>query len=57
LCRKDNFRKIDLLVNEENERAIKLYEKYGFVKEGLLSRDIQIDGVFYSSYHMGLKLD
>lgn len=57
LCRKDNFRKIDLLVNEENERAIKLYEKYGFIKEGLLSRDIQIDGVFYSSYHMGLKLD
>lgn len=57
LCRKDDFRKIDLLVNEENKRAIKLYEKYGFIKEGLLSRDIQIDGVFYSSYHMGLKLD
>ena len=57
LCRKNSFRKIDLIVYENNERAIKLYEKLGFVKEGLLTRDVLIDGVFYSSYHMGLKID
>ena len=57
LCRTNNFRKIDLIVCENNKRAIKLYEKYGFKKEGLLSRDALIDGVFYNSFHMGLKLD
>jgi len=57
LCKENSFRKIDLLVYENNERAIKLYKKFGFVKEGLLTRDVLIDGVFYSSYHMGLKID
>ncbi len=57
LCKEKNFKKIDLLVYENNEKAIKLYEKFGFIKEGLLSRDVLIEGNFYSSYHMGLKID
>ncbi len=57
LCKENNFRKVDLLVYENNEKAIKLYEKFGFIKEGLLSRDVFIEGTFYSSYHMGLKID
>ncbi len=57
LCKKNNFKKVDLLVYENNEKAIKLYEKFGFIKEGLLSRDVLIEGTFYSSYHMGLKID
>lgn len=49
-------RKINLLVREDNIRAIKLYEKHGFVREGLLSRDFYINDKFYSSVQMGLEI-
>lgn len=57
ICKTNKIRKIDLIVYENNDKAISLYEKFGFEKEGLLTRDAFIDGKFYSSYHMGLKLD
>ncbi|GJG92700.1 N-acetyltransferase [Clostridioides difficile] len=49
-------RKINLLVREDNTRALKLYEKHGFVREGLLSRDFYINDKFYSSIQMGLEI-
>jgi len=37
------IRKINLKVRLDNERAIKLYERFGFVNEGLISRESFFD--------------
>lgn len=50
-------RKVNLLTRADNEKAISLYEKYGFVREGIISRDICIHGVFYDSVSMGLPIN
>lgn len=50
-------RKINLRVRSDNERGIKLYTKMGFVKEGLLTRDMHTNGKFYDSLQMGLQID
>ncbi|GAY76594.1 GNAT family N-acetyltransferase [Sporolactobacillus inulinus] len=51
------IRKINLMARSDNIRAIKLYESFGFVQDGLITRDLLIDGVFYSAVHMGLLVD
>ena len=51
------IRKMDLLTRADNEKAMKLYEKYGLKKEGILTRDMCINGVFYDSVSMGLPID
>ncbi len=51
------IKKIDLLTRVDNEKAVKLYEKYGFKKEGVLTRDMCIRGQFYDSFTMGLQID
>lgn len=51
------IRKINLQVRIDNEKAIKLYLKHGFEKEGIITRDLCIDGILYDSFSMGLKLD
>ncbi|QEK13126.1 GNAT family N-acetyltransferase [Crassaminicella thermophila] len=51
------IRKMNLRVRTDNENAIKLYEKYGFKKEGILKRDFYINGIFYDSISMGLLID
>ncbi len=48
--------KLDLQVRTDNERAIRLYERKGFVIEGLLTRQMYIDGVYFDHYWMGLTL-
>ncbi|QUH19493.1 GNAT family N-acetyltransferase [Alkaliphilus sp. B6464] len=53
----DTVKKINLRVRVDNEGAIKLYKKYGFKKEGILTRDFYIDGRFYDSMNMGLIID
>jgi RimJ/RimL family protein N-acetyltransferase len=50
-------KKISLLVREDNERGIKLYEKFGFEREGLLKKDIWVHGVYHSTITMGLYID
>jgi RimJ/RimL family protein N-acetyltransferase len=50
-------RKINLRVRTDNERAIRLYERLGFVHEGLATRDMLIDGRFHDSLLMGLAID
>lgn len=50
-------KKINLLVREDNIRGIKLYEKFGFEKEGLLKKDICVNGVYYNTIAMGLYID
>ncbi len=50
------IRKINLRVRSDNERAIALYERHGFVREGTLRRDMRVDGVFFDNHCMGLEL-
>ena len=51
------IRKINLAVRNDNIGAIKLYEKFGFLKEGINSRSLQINEKFYDAKMMGLKID
>lgn len=49
-------KKVNLLVREDNERGINLYEKFGFEREGLLKNDICVNGVYYNTITMGLYI-
>jgi len=51
------IRKINLTVRNDNIGAIKLYEQFGFLKEGLNTRTLQINEKFYDAIMMGLKID
>ena len=51
------IRKLNLTVSADNESAIQLYKNKGFEMEGRISRDIQLDGVFYDTFKMGLLID
>ncbi|MDA8441757.1 MAG: GNAT family protein [Peptococcaceae bacterium] len=51
------IRKLNLRVRSDNISAVRLYNKFGFVQEGLISREFFISGTFYDSIHMGLNLD
>lgn len=48
--------KINLKVREDNEKAIMLYESLGFVKEGLLLKDMKINGSFVNCFFMGKSI-
>ncbi len=50
----NDIKKITLNVLETNEKAIKLYEKLGFEKEGILKKDkLLSDGKYYNTIIMG----
>jgi ribosomal protein S18 acetylase RimI-like enzyme len=46
--------RIELEVRADNTRAIKLYEKFGFIQEALKSRAMRFDGVYYDAIQMSL---
>lgn len=48
--------KLDLEVREDNPNAIKLYEKVGFVKEGLIRNGINDLGHYVNLVQMGIVL-
>ncbi len=51
------IRKVNLRVRTDNLRAINLYKQMGFQEEGRITRDFQVDGVFYDSLTMGYPID
>lgn len=48
--------KINLRVRTDNARAIRLYERKGFVHEGTISREVYVRGEYHAHHHMGLEL-
>lgn len=55
--RTGTIRKLNLRVRADNENAIKLYKSLGFIEQGVITREFQMDGVFYDSIFMGLEID
>jgi len=51
------IRKVNLRVRTDNEHAIQLYKKLGFVEEGIITREFLINGCFYDTMAMGLQID
>lgn len=51
------IRKLDLRVRSDNLGAIRLYERLGWKVEGLITRDLCIDGVFHDALYMGRHVD
>jgi RimJ/RimL family protein N-acetyltransferase len=48
--------KMNLRARADNERAIELYCKLGFIEEGVITQDMLIDGVFYDCIIMGRQV-
>lgn len=49
--------KLELLVHQDNHPAIKLYNKLGFFREGLMKRHFKINDKYYDGIRMGLLVD
>ena len=48
--------KINLRVRTDNQRALALYERKGFVIEGRIRKQILLEGKYYDRHWMGLEL-
>jgi RimJ/RimL family protein N-acetyltransferase len=44
--------RLELMVNYNNERAIRLYEKFGFEREGVKRHALRIDGHYIDAFYM-----
>jgi UDP-4-amino-4,6-dideoxy-N-acetyl-beta-L-altrosamine N-acetyltransferase len=49
-----NLNKISLTVFENNQRAIRCYEKCGFTREGVMREDLFRDGKFHDTLFMSI---
>lgn len=52
-----NLHKIWLKVLTDNKAAVKLYEKMGFINEGILRKDIYIHGIYHDLFVMSILQD
>ena len=50
---KHNISRLELTVMTHNLNAIKLYEKVGFIKEGVKKNSLLVDGNYVDEYYMG----
>ncbi|MBM7048164.1 MULTISPECIES: GNAT family N-acetyltransferase [Rhizobium] len=53
-ARNVGIERVELSVHADNSRAIALYERVGFVREGLARRSVCIDGRYKDAIHMAL---
>jgi RimJ/RimL family protein N-acetyltransferase len=53
-ARDRGFHRVELHVHADNPRAIALYEKVGFVREGVARDAVRIDGRFVDSIGMAV---
>ena len=53
-ARKDGFVRIELFVHADNARAITLYDKVGFVREGVQRDAVYIDGEYRDAIMMAI---
>ena len=51
-ARDAGIERVELSVHADNDRAIALYEKVGFVREGLARNSVRIDGRYKDAIHM-----
>ncbi len=56
-ARASGFICVELSVHADNTRAMALYEKIGFIREGVQRRSVLIDGRFIDTVNMALMLD
>ena len=47
--------KLELEVRSDNNRAIKLYKKFGFKIEGEIAQYFHVNDISYSGYMMGIE--
>ncbi|MFH1832236.1 MAG: GNAT family N-acetyltransferase [bacterium] len=53
-AKNNSITKLQLTVHTNNERAIGLYKKFGFVIEGTLTQTVKIDSTYFDTHIMGL---
>ena len=51
------IRKINLSVRTDNSGAIVLYKSFGFEQQGVMTREMLIDGIFIDTIEMGKNID
>jgi RimJ/RimL family protein N-acetyltransferase len=51
-ARSKELHRLELVVNNNNERAIRLYEKFGFEKEAVKRHALWIDGHYVDAFYM-----
>jgi ribosomal protein S18 acetylase RimI-like enzyme len=54
MARATGLTRIELTVREQNARAIELYERLGFVREGVKRNAVRVDGDYENLICMGL---
>ncbi|WP_112605391.1 GNAT family N-acetyltransferase [Rhizobium sp. WW22] len=51
-ARDAGIERVELSVHADNSRAVALYEKVGFIREGLARNSVRIDGRYKDAIHM-----
>jgi len=46
--KEDGYKRVDLTVNADNQKAIALFRKFGFSEEGTLKKNTRKNGKFYN---------
>lgn len=55
-ARNNSLEQLELEVRSDNERAIRLYEKFGFTKVGTIPAFLKVNGENFSCDYMVLRL-
>jgi RimJ/RimL family protein N-acetyltransferase len=48
----NGLHRLELMVNYNNERAIRLYEKFGFEREGVKRHALRVDGHYIDAFYV-----